>query len=91
MKTTGLTLAEAVSSGRPFKFKGDTVWTNAGENAMLRLSVAIATDWEIQPLPPKQTWTREEVEALRDNVIHHLRVGSHRYESLSGIFAEAGL
>jgi hypothetical protein len=66
MKTTGLTLAEAYPSGRPFKLENDTDWIPPGSSwTRLTIAAAMSDKWEIQPLPPKQTWTREEVEGIK--------------------------
>jgi hypothetical protein len=71
-KTTGLTLAEAVKSGRNFKHKS---WSNchfitaSAYTSCATIQEALSSDWEIVPLPPKQTWTREEVEGIRDKIL----------------------
>jgi hypothetical protein len=71
MKTTGLTLAEAVKSGRAFR---NQRWNTDRDfrhydNAYVSVSEALSSEWEIQPLPPKQTWTREEVEGIKTDIL----------------------
>jgi hypothetical protein len=90
-KTTGLTLAEAVSSGRPFRHKS---WSENRDfrrydiNCSISIAESLSFDWEIQPLPPKQTWTREEVADIR-----HMLLNLQKIDNANVIiaFSKAGL
>jgi len=90
MKTTGLTLAEAISSGRPFGRKNDgcNALTKA-ENPLFSWQDVVAEDWQIEPLPPKQTWTREEVEGIKAKILKESSgsIVLHVYE----VFEKAGV
>jgi len=95
MKTTGLTLAEAVKSGRPFKHFTwlSGVYVEHARALMAHASIheALSSDWEIQPPPPKQTWTREEVEALRKEILRDYKDTEWMYSRTLAVFMEAGL
>lgn len=90
MKTTGLTLAEALRSGRFFRRVGDSLWVKAVRTNHLAWATdeVLAEDWEIQPPPPKQTWTREEVEGIK-KVLESYYTSSRHF--LENTFSEAGL
>jgi hypothetical protein len=93
MKTTGLTLAEAVKSGRPFRRTstrsgwGSFITTKDSPLVNLREEDILAEDYE---LSPKQTWTREEVEAIKEKLNATL-VTTYRQSQVDEIFIEAGL
>lgn len=67
MKTSGLTIKEAIESGRPFRHKDSNVWEFFKEyDRKLDLPLKgyspnqlISCDWEIKA---KDTFTREDVE-----------------------------
>jgi hypothetical protein len=94
MKTTGLTLAEAVKSGRPFRHSkwtpGDVLCGNTSCDCIM-VKEAISSEWEIEPPPPKQTWTREEVEAIKYKIFQEVIEGTHRYKQITEAFKDAGL
>jgi len=60
-KTTGLSLAEAVNSGRPFRRAGTALWftrtpgitRDTVQLESIHLEAAISDDWEIKPEPKK--------------------------------------
>lgn len=51
MKTTGLTLVEAIKSGRPFKQSHSFGWLDDDGRHTFSTKEVLATDWEIKPEP----------------------------------------
>jgi hypothetical protein len=92
MKTTGLTLKEAVESGRPFGRKNDgcNALTKA-ENPLFSWQDVVAEDWQIEPLPPKQIWTREEVEGIKKELLGSLGEPNWYRDFVIEVFQKAGL
>jgi len=59
MKTKGLTLKEAIDSGRKFRRSSDGLYLNFQDYTMFRKDDVLAEDWELEPEAPKKIKLRE--------------------------------
>lgn len=65
-KESGLTLKEAIESGRRFRQKGNTFWIN--KEYRPTQTDAIAEDYELEPIKEGKRYTLDEIkELLNDN------------------------
>lgn len=78
-KTTGLTLKQAVESGRRYRHLGwvKGVWRHANSRYdSVGVEAAISSDWEIEPLPKRKVkkwkWILEERPTGKIKLTRHL-------------------
>lgn len=63
MKTTGLTLSEALATGRPFKHGSWGYWMNPDDSVSIYpISEALLPVWQVkeEEKPPMRVWLNEE-------------------------------